>query len=203
MTQGIEMIACKLLEVAHLVGLSQSAIARHVGVPRQQVHLWAHGKRVVPKRYREALVTLISEASQQCLQRAEAMAPLSLADAVRYAQGDPPRQRLVHRVAAQIDRLLAEWLAENLEAKGLGPTASVFGVLEALEGYKTMTPAEMRKPANAQRLQALGAYLQEYGTMLRRIGPIQDLVSEESHDAHDHGKLAQPGDADPADPRPE
>jgi hypothetical protein len=195
--KGAMMLAGKLLELANLVGLSQSDIARHFGLTRSQVNLWAKNKRLVPKRYREALVTLVTEAASRCLHQANPK-PGVLGEKYWNAMGVPPGpQPLRERLRTTIDMRLDEWMAENLERHGLGPTASVSGVLEALEAYKTMSPEEMRKPANAQRLQALGAYLQEYATMLNRIGPVQELV-EETNDVdndHSHNQSHEPGNA--------
>jgi hypothetical protein len=196
------MLAGKLLELANLVSLSQSDIARHFGITRSQVNLWAKNKRLVPKRYREALVALVTEAMSRCLHQVNPN-PGPLAEAMWNAVGVPPGpQPLRERVRIAIDMRLDEWMAENLERHGLGPTASVSGVLEALEVYKTMPPEEMRKPANAQRLQALSAYLQEYATMLNRIGPVQELVEETKNDVdndHPHSKPQEPGHDGAAD----
>lgn len=197
------MLAGKLLEIANLVHLSQSDIARHFGITRSQVNLWAKNKRLVPKRYREALVALVREAASRCLHYANP-SPGPLAEAYWTAMGVPPGpQPLRERVWTVIDRRLDEWMAENLERHGLGPTASVSGVLEALEAYKTMSPEEMRKPANAQRLQALSAYLQEYATMLNRIGPVQELVEEitDVDNNHSPSPSHEPGNAGAADAR--
>jgi transcriptional regulator with XRE-family HTH domain len=197
------MLAGKLLELASLVGLSQSDIARHFGITRSQVHLWARNKRVVPKRYRDALVTLVLEETCGCIDLA-ARQPMSLGEAAQISAGSPlPKPRLRERLVTQVRTLLDDWRAENLEAHGLGPTTSVFGVLEALESYKAMTPADMRKPANAQRLQALGAYLQEYATILNRIGPMEDILEEDEHDADHCSPSRECGAAGAAKPRAE
>jgi transcriptional regulator with XRE-family HTH domain len=194
------MLASKLIEAANLVGLSQSDIARHFGITRSQVHLWARNKRVVPKRYREALVTLFLEAHKRALDQ-ETRQPVSLREAAQMAEGLPIKPRPPTPLQTRIHALCDAWLAENLEVHGLGPTASVHGVLEALEAYKTMAPAEMRKPANAQRLQVLGAYLQEYATMLNRIGPMEDILEEDEHDADHCSPSRECGAAGAAKPR--
>src|SRR4029453_7730018 len=203
------MLAGKLLELANLVSLSQSDIARHFGITRSQVNLWAKNKRLVPKRYREALVALVTEAMSRCLHQVNPN-PGPLAEAMWNAVGVPPGpkplrepQPLRERVRTAIDMRLDEWMAENLERHGLGPTASVSSILEALEAYRAMTPEEMRKPANAQRLQALGAYLQEYATMLNRIGPVQELVEEtvDVDNDHPHSQSHEPGNVGAAGAR--
>jgi transcriptional regulator with XRE-family HTH domain len=185
------MLATKLLEVANIVGLSQSDVARHFGISRAQIHLWASGKRVVPKKYREALVKLVSEAIQRCLPRVAKQRPGPLAEAVRHTTGKTSVESLVET----INILLEAWMAENLEAHGLGPSHSVQSVLEALEDYKTMSSEEMRKPANAQRLRRLSAYLQQYATMLGLIGPILDTEEDDVNASHIHSQSHEPGNA--------
>jgi DNA-binding transcriptional regulator YiaG len=189
------MLATKLLEAAHLVGLSQSDIARHFGISRAQVHLWASGKRAVPKKYCTALVTLVSEAKERCLALASKQ-PLGLATVAKMGMGIPVERHPADKLRECINALFEDWRAENLEAQGFGPTRSVREVLEALEHYKTMAPEEMRKPANAQQLQVLSAYLQEYATMLRRMSPLLD--SEEEKDADDLNEPREPGRPSPA-----
>jgi hypothetical protein len=157
---------------------------------------------VVPKKYREALVTLVSEATQRALALAASQTPGPLAEAIRITTGKPPVDRFVDRLEQTINILLDAWLAENLETHGLGPSHSVQSVLEALEDYKAMSPEEMRKPANAQRLQRLSAYLQQYATMLGLIGPILDTEEEDDVDAsHTHSKPHEPANAGTADAR--
>ncbi|TMA61104.1 MAG: helix-turn-helix transcriptional regulator [Deltaproteobacteria bacterium] len=200
--KGSKMLASKLIEAANLAGLSQSDIARHFGITRSQVNLWARNKRVVPKRYREALVTLFIEA-YKCALGQTTRQPVSLREAAQMAEGLPIKPRPPTPLQTRMHALCDAWLTENLEAHGLGPTASVHGVLEALEAYKAMTPAEMRKPANAQRLQALGAYLQDYANMLKRIGPIEDIIEEDEHDADHCRSSRECGAAGAAKPRAE
>jgi hypothetical protein len=135
---------------------------------------------------------------QRCIDLA-ARQPMSLGEAARIGAGMPlQKPRLLERLLSAIDMLREDWLAENRERHGLGPTASIGGVLEALEVYKTMPPEEMRKPANAQRLQVLSDFLQECATVLNRIGPMQDIVEEKKNDVdNDHSPRQphQPGDA--------
>jgi transcriptional regulator with XRE-family HTH domain len=198
--KGVMMLAGKLLELADLVGLSQSDIARHFGITRTQVNLWARNKRLVPKRYRAALVTLVTEEMQRCIDLAahQPMALGALGKVARIGAGMPLQQPLLERLLAAIHTLRDDWLAENRERHGLGPTTSIGGVLEALDVYKTMSPEEMRKPASVQRLQVLSDFLQECATVLNRIGPMQDIVEEKKNDVdNDHSPRQphQPGDA--------
>jgi hypothetical protein len=172
------MYAVKLLELTQILGLPQADIARHFGLTRTQVHLWAAGKRPVPRRYREALVHLVATASAQCRALAARESVGILGEIARQASGAPARPRPVDRFDAMVTEMLDAWVTENLEAHDLGPTASVQGVIEALDPFKDMTQEALRKPSNARRLHTLAASLIEHATMLQRLSPMQDVLEE-------------------------
>ena len=142
-----------LCELARQAGLTSSAIARHLGLTRQQVHRWAHGVRPLPERLRTELTVVVMQA-------------------VRLRVGEQRPERLL--------ALAGECLLAEREAMGEGSTATRHILLNALDHCKPLNPEECRKPANAEKLCHLATSLMEHAALLRRIGPVLECVREGS-----------------------
>ncbi len=184
------MHGVKLLALADIVGLSQSAIAAHFGINRSQVNRWARGQRQIPQRFLSSLMDLVFQAAKCSLAQLTPNGFITLAE----IRDLPTRETL----CTQITELLLECINENMELDRRGPTASVASTLVALEAFQGMSPADMRKPVNTQRLVELATYLLTYGKMVSQLGPILDLVSEEDLNDNDCSKPKKPGAAGPA-----
>lgn len=165
----------KLLELARMVGLSQSDIARFLGVDRVQPHAWASGKRQIPRATLGPLMRFIHGAVERYL--AEGRGDMGVFAGLRPDErglaavlfDPPPRPR--------IEALLRECLVENMELRGVGPTATLPGLALAMEKYQTMDPASLYKPENAEALRKLGADIQVHGEMLLALGQLFALVA--------------------------
>lgn len=174
------MYGKKLLQLAKLVGLNQSDIARHLGVNRVQVHHWASGTRPIPVKTREPLMKFLYEAVQRYLAEGWGDVPvykggvpgggLIAPRAGDASEWDPPPRRL-------IEDLLFQCMIENLELRGMGPSATVPALALAMEKYQTMDPASLRKAENAEALRALSVELLTHADLLLSLGPLQDLVA--------------------------
>jgi hypothetical protein len=93
----------------------------------------------------------------------------------------------------QLETLLDELSVAYLELHGEGPSmwiASTFVALDALP----RDPKALRKPGYAEKLIELGRDLTFYGTLLKQIGPIQDLLEERDH-ANDARESDEPESA--------
>jgi transcriptional regulator with XRE-family HTH domain len=168
------MLGIKLCGLADEVGLTQAAIAEHLGVDRAQVNRWAKGVRPVPEYIRTALTAYVIRAVRRCVDELDASrAGLGLLGQVPIVDR---RRKLV--------MLARECLLEDMEAAGEDATATIHGGLEALDPFKTMTPAELLKPANAEKLLQLAEALKAEAALLCRIAPMFDVLKEK-RDADD------------------
>jgi transcriptional regulator with XRE-family HTH domain len=191
------MLGIKLCELADLVGLSQTAIAKHFDINRAQVNRWARGVRAVPQRYLLRLIDFVMDAARHRLQELDTK-PFGLAEVAETAdptwslQGSSRVQR-----RQQILTLIHECRAAEAELTNEGPTAVIPRVVEELDPWKTMPPEEIAKPVNAQNLFRLAGELLYYADLLRRISPIDDLLLTEKETTHanDNGKPQEPGAA--------
>ena len=158
------MLTQSLCELADHVGLSQTAIARHLGVDRANVSYWARGHREVPEHHREALLALVfAKAKQQA-----ALAKTGLPQA---------RRRFFRKLLP----LVLECRAENLHARGLADTASVTTLVSQIEAFKTMSEAELSKPETAKRLLTLSQGLANLIVINTQHGPLMALAEEFRH----------------------
>jgi transcriptional regulator with XRE-family HTH domain len=171
------MLAQSLCELAAHVGLSQTAIARHLGVDRANVSYWARGHREVPEHHREALLALVfAKAKQQA-----ALAKTGLPQARR-------------RFFRKLFLLVLECRAENLQAHGLADTDSVATLVGQIEAFKTMPEAELYKPETAKNLLTLSQGLANLITINAQHGPLMALAEEFRHADTEafESKTAQP-----------
>lgn len=170
----------KLMELARMVGLSQSDIARFLGVDRVQPHSWASGKRPIPRATLGPLMRFIHGAVERYL--AEGRGDVGVFAGMRPGERglaavlfDPP-------LRPRIEALLWECVIENMEIRGVGPSTWIQGAAVAMEKYQTMDPASVRKPENAEPLRQLGAEIQLYADMLLNLNPLFDLVAAPTTD---------------------
>ena len=176
------MLGRKLCELAQLAGLTQSDMAKHLGVTRVQVHHWAHGVRPLPEHCRTKLTAFVMEAVRR---RVEELKPPALAALAGPRRSLTPREKLKN----QLLLLAGECLIADMEAVGEGPTATVPDVLNALDHFKTLNPEELRQPANAEKLSQLATSLAEHADLIRRIGPLFDVLHKEERHALDCGQF--------------
>lgn len=158
------MHGVKLLKLASMVGLTQSAIARHLGVNRVKVHYWANGIRPIPQRYLAPLMDCVWYATGVYL-AAHKEVPGSIAEAAGVRQ--------------LIKDLLGECYIENLELRREGPSAAIAPLVAALSPYTTMPDAALRKPAQAAELLRVATLLKDAAELLVKYGPLMDLVQAE------------------------
>jgi DNA-binding transcriptional ArsR family regulator len=163
----------KLFELAHIVGLTQSAVARHFRINRVQVHYWAQGQRSIPAHYLEPLMELVFQAVKAFLKagHADTEAPPTLLEASSGNWVSPFRR--------QIHDLLYECSLENIELRGVGPSASITELATEIGTYATMPTGALRKPENASHIRELSEKLLISSQMLVRLGPLMDLVADD------------------------
>lgn len=169
------MQGIKLCELAQLVGLTQSDIAKYLGITRVQVHRWAHGVRPLPERFRTELTAFVMRAVRCRVEELIHAKRPALAALSSNPDSSPQAQLL-----EQLVLLAGECLYADREAAGEGPTAVVPTLLNALDPFRTMSPEEMRKPANAEKLRQLTTSLGEYAALLCRISPMFDFLPQET-----------------------
>ena len=144
----------KLFELAKLVGLTQSAVARHLSISRVQVHFWAQGHRPIPAHSLKPLMDLVFEAVKAFLKAGHAdteTPPSTLASLVPDSWVSPLRQ--------QIQELLYECGVENMELRGVGPSASITELAAEIGTYASMPAETLRKPENASHIRELSEKL--------------------------------------------
>jgi hypothetical protein len=98
----------KLCELAALVGLSQTDIAKQLDLHHAQINRWARGVRPVPQRYRKALTDFVFQAASRRI--TELRNQPSLADAADPEHG--PRA-----TALDISPFLRDQLAVRLRRR--------------------------------------------------------------------------------------
>jgi hypothetical protein len=155
------MLAQSLCELAAHVGLSQSAIGRHLGVDRANVNFWARGHREVPEHHRQALLDLV-------FAKARHQATL--------AKTWPRQQR--RRFFRKLLPLVVEARAENLAVRGVVDTDSVASLVTHIERFKTMSQEELDKPETTQRLLTLSQRLVHLVTVHSQHAPLIALAEE-------------------------
>ena len=190
------MHGVKLLTLANVVGLSQSAIASHFGITRVQVHRWAHGQRPIPQHYLAPLMELVyqaykrydaalgqtGDAFRQFFVQGEELFEGSVSDLLDPTFHELRAVRTKHR--ALVRELLEQCIEENMELRGEGATASIASILVALEAFKDVRPTDLRKPIHAERLAELARSLAVYADIAGQLGPLLEIVTEEQ----DHAK---------------
>ena len=158
------MLARSLCELAEHVGLSQTAIARHLGVDRTSVNYWARGHREVPERHRQALLDLVFEKTK----KQEALAKKT------WPLGSLRRRHFFRRLLP----LILECRAENLAGHGLADTVSVASFVQQLDHFKGMPQEELYKPETAQKLFALSRGLANLATVNEQHRSLMELAEE-------------------------
>ena len=164
------MLAQSLCELAAHVGLSQTAIARHLGVERANISYWARGHREVPEHHRAAMLALIFTKAKE-VSKAKARA-------VRAKTLTP------HQYSRFLRRLLLLVLAcraENMAAHELTDTASIENFLRQLEHFKGMPQEELCKPETAHKLSILSRALASLAMINEQHGPLLALAEELRH----------------------
>ena len=167
----------KLLDIARCVGLSQGAVARHLGITAIQVSRWTHGKRPLPQKHLEKFWRLIMDTLQDFLDAGQAD---------RGEDGQPIRGFTAGEKTPfrrDLETRLHDLQVEYLEIHGTGPSAWIESTFVALDALPR-DPRELRKPANAARMIKLGNDLVRYGKLVALVGAMQDLL-EETTDAND------------------
>jgi len=157
------MLAQSLCELAEHVGLSQSAIARHLGVDQANVNYWARGHREVPERHRKALLNLVFLQAREQAARAKT-----------WPLGSQRRRHFFRRLLP----LILECRAENLHAHGLADTVSVASFVQQLDHFKGMPQEELYKPETAQKLFALSRGLANLATVNEQHRSLMELAEE-------------------------
>ena len=186
------MYHLKLLEIARLVGLTQADIARHLGITPIQVTRWAKGTRPLPPKHLDALWNLVYTALEKFIESGKAdVWPAGSPTLATLGRPTPFRQ--------QLETLLDELSVAYLERRGEGPSTWIASTLVALDALPR-DPKALRKPGYAEKLIELGRDLTFYGTLLKQIGPIQDLL-EERDNANDARESHESGSAGTADTR--
>jgi|SRR5882724_1582162 len=184
------MLGIKLCELAEVVGLTQTAIAERLGVAPPQVNRWFKGVRPIPDHVRTVLTAYVLSAVRRCIDEIDeyrnGLGPLA-----RAAKGNN-----VADLRRKLIVLAGECLLEDMEAAAEGPTAAILGGLEALDLFKTMTPVELLKPANAEKLLQLAEALKTQAAVLCRISPMFDVLrKEEERHVDDRSQSRQSGAA--------
>jgi transcriptional regulator with XRE-family HTH domain len=174
------MLGIKLLGLAEAVGLTQTAIAEHLGVAPPQVNRWAKGVRAVPEHIRTALTAYVLSAVRHRVDELDAS----------LAGSGPLRQVVIVDLRRRLMKLADECLVEDMEAAGEGPTAAIRGGLEVLAPFAKMSQKEMLKSANAARLLQLAEALRTQAALLCRIAPMFDVLKE-GRDADDRKQSPQ------------
>jgi hypothetical protein len=164
----------KLLDIARCVGLSQVAVARHLGITAIQVSRWTHGKRPLPQKHLEKFWRLIMDKLQDFLESGQA----DLGENGKPRRGLTAGEKTPFR--RDLEALLLDLQIEYLELRGTGPSAWIESTFVALDALPR-DPKELRKPANAARMIKLGRDIVRYGELLEHIGPIQTLLEETQH----------------------
>jgi hypothetical protein len=171
-----------LLAIAQAVGLSQAAIAKHLGINRVQPHYWAHGMRPLPTRFLEPLMILIEKASERLIAK-----PL--------VHGNSFEER---RKAAKARIMTLERVQELLREFMVDGTAK--DAHRALEVLHHLPHDWLDKGENAKILVKLGTDLILYGEVLQALSPLLNISHDIYHrekeieDAHARGELAELGD---------
>jgi transcriptional regulator with XRE-family HTH domain len=164
------MLAQALLELADHVGMSQSAIARHLGVERSNVSYWARGKREVPEHHRETLLKLVFTKAKEQAAHVKAMGQAA------RAKGMLPHAH--RRFFRKLFLLVVECRAENLSAHGLADTASIESFLRQLDHFKGMPQEALCKPETAHKLFILSRGLASLAMINEQHGPLMELAEE-------------------------
>jgi hypothetical protein len=159
--EGGYMLARSLCELAEFVGLSLTAIARHLGIDRANVSYWAHGHREVPEHHREALMQLVFAKAKHQAALAKTGLPAT-------------RRRFFRKVLP----LILECRAENMEACGLADTASVADLVNQIAVFKALPAAELDQPETARRILTLSQGLANLITIQAQHGPLLALAEE-------------------------
>ena len=175
------MLARSLCELAEFVGLSLTAIARHLGIDRANVSYWAHGHREVPEHHREALMQLVFAKAKHQAALAKTGLPAT-------------RRRFFRKVLP----LILECRAENMEACGLADTASVADLLTQIAFFKALPAAELDQPETAKKVLTLSQGLANLITINAQHGPLMALAEEFRH--ADPDDSFEPETAQPALP---
>src|SRR6266566_7897585 len=110
------MLGIKICGLANAVGLTQAAIAEHLGVDRAQVNRWAKGVRPVPEHMRTALIMYVLSAVRRCvddidtkLEKTGHLGQVTLSDLRR-----------------SLMEVTGECLSEDIETAREGPTAAIY-----------------------------------------------------------------------------
>jgi hypothetical protein len=158
------MLAQSLCELAEHVGVSQTAIARHLGIDRVNINYWARGHREVPDHHLGALLAFIFARARQQAALAKTWTPQA-------------RRRFFRKLLP----LVVECRAENLAARGLADTDSVAGLVAHLDRFKTMSAEQLDRPETTQQLLTLSQRLVHLLTVHSQHAPLMELVEELRH----------------------
>jgi transcriptional regulator with XRE-family HTH domain len=176
----MRMYARSLFRLMALIGLSQAAVARELGVTRQLVWKWANGVAPIPDERFEALKPVILRAVT------EALAP-----PLRLRLGARQWQERQLKLVQQILQCVEDW---QVERSPDGPMALVHSASVALQKYAALDEAtreELLQKAEHRRqyAAALSQALDSLGVLDRLVPLRDDIMTQIEGQRHaDDGK---------------
>jgi hypothetical protein len=164
------MYAKSLFRLTALVGLSQSDVARHLGLSRQTVSDWAVGRAPIPDEHFEFMKPLLLRTVT------EALAPPATGRAQLSEQFSRRNPRV--QLAVEILQCLEDLQAE--QAPG-GPMALVHSACLVLQDLTLMDPGTrerlLQKAAERQKYAAAVAQMQAGLEVLGRLVPLEEQLT--------------------------
>lgn len=145
----------QVMTFARELGLSQAAIARHLGLHHEQAHGWAKGRSPIPRKHQERLSALLLDTAHMALSTAKG----------RTQDDTPPLLGRVEQLIGQFCRFelaFNEHCVPCLMRKGLAD----------LQAFTMIPRAALHTPANITRIQGQTATLWLLAKLNASLGPM-------------------------------
>lgn len=164
------MYGVSLLHLARLVGLSQTALADHLGISNVQIHYWAQGERPIPAGQIPTLVKRITEAL------ARALVMENTAGLVVPLDELGRRNHRIRSDRSALRELVEGVFAENLMRDGLPPSSSLANVVTVFEAYLALPRKEQWDMKQLWRLAEASTAMNVIAHLLLYLMPMVELL---------------------------